>query len=122
VSYGYIQGSASQYGFAGSRGFDSNRNGEFAYKIKLKKRENVIICLEFQDLWSVSKNARVFDLNIRTDSQNILIDDIDLYLIGKNGTVRLLIPLEETDTIEVEAVFERGDIPFCNIIRVLRDD
>lgn len=119
TGYGYIGGGVSQYEGSGLKGFDTNRNGEFSYRFELDTRRNVILCLEFQDIWSKKTGARVFDLNVTTDKQNIVIDDIDLYSIGQNDIVRILIPLRETSLIEVQAITEKGDIPFCNVIRVL---
>lgn len=122
VRYGYVSGGLSEYAGSGLKGFDTNRNGNFSYMFQLDTQQSVVVCLEFQDIWSNEIGDRVFDLNIVSDEQNITINNIDLYSIGKNGVVRILVPLNATDIIEISGSQEKGDIPFCNVIRILRRD
>lgn len=120
INYGYTSGGQSEYAGSGLKGFDTNRNGDFSYRIELERECPVIVSLEFQDIWSNEISDRVFNLNIVSNEQNIIINNIDLYSIGKNDVVRILVPLNATDTIEISSSAKKGDIPFCNVIRVMQ--
>lgn len=120
VYYGYISGSSYNQGKADSDGMATSRNGELEYKFILNEKQKVIACCEFRDVCSQDKGNRVFDVTIVTDSQNIVANDIDVYSIGENDPVKLLVPLQETGMIDIRWFTVRGDVPFCNVIRLLK--
>lgn len=121
IFYGYI-GNTSVSGLVDdteSEYFSSNRysiNGEpFSYKFgNLQRDEEYLLVVDLLEYWHYNQGERVFDIEVETDDDKFLVNDLDpYYLSGAQNNqaaspIRVFIKLPETKTVTATFVSKRG--------------
>jgi len=102
--------------------YETNRHGDFVYRIDFTDQSPKVIAIDFLDFWSRRHNARVISLDIDLDDQLVTLGQVDVSTPSGNEPVTVMFRSGPAKTLRIRLrkALTDSDIPLISGIRVTR--